>query len=106
MDTLKNKQISTLEKHIEALYSSYEKMIDILNKEMDTKEDEDGNVSVTLKDAQIKSFADGVSKAAEAADSLLDRIQEKEQQLDKLKNPDAKSEKKKEQSSPLSSRAK
>jgi hypothetical protein len=107
MDTLQIKQISTLEKHIEALYSSYEKMIDILNKEMDTTEDEDGNVSVSLKDSQVKSFADGISKAAEAADSLLERIQGKEQQLDKLKNPDSKSEKKKEQSSNhLSSRTK
>lgn len=108
MDTLlKQKQISTLETHIEALYSSYGKMIDILNKEMDTTEDENGNESVSLKDSQIKQFADGVNKAAEAADSLLERIQEKETQLEKLKNPEAKSESQQEKSdNPLNSRLK
>jgi len=90
MDTLKQKQIEILKNHIEALYSSYEKMIDILKKEMDTTTDDDGNTSVSLKDGQVKSFADGISKAAEAADNLLERIQEKEQQLEKLKNPNAK----------------
>lgn len=90
MDTLTKKQIKTLEKHIEALYSGYEKTIEILNKEMDTAEDKDGNVSVLLKDSQIKVYTEGLSKCAEAADNLLQRIQEKETELEKLKNPNKK----------------
>jgi len=93
MDTLITKQITTIEKHIEALYSSYEKMIDILNKEMDSTEDEEGKVSVSLKDSQVKNFADGINKAAETADNLLQRIQEKETQLQKIKYPNKKEEK-------------
>jgi hypothetical protein len=105
MDNLTKKQIKTIETHIEALYSGYDKTIEILNKEMDTTTDDDGNVSVSLKDAQIKIYTEGLSKCAEAADNLLQRIQEKETQLDKLKNPDKK-EVKKQDENPLSKRLK
>jgi predicted patatin/cPLA2 family phospholipase len=106
---IKNK-VDRYMRHIEALEVGYEKMLDILNKNMDKSEDEEGNETISLKDSQVKQFADGILKASETANSILLQIDEKEESLEKLRSPEkhslkkAKSEEK--ESSALNSRLK
>jgi len=91
---MEKSKIKRHERHIKALETAYEKMIDILQKDMDKKKDDNGNETVSLKDAQIKTFAEGNLKAAETANALLAQINEKEDELEKMKNPDGHKEKK------------
>ena len=100
------KKIERHERHIEALEISYEKMIQILQKPMDKQEDEDGNETVSLKDNQIKIFSEGQLRTAETANSLLAQISEKEDELEKIKNPNKKRVQKEENTSHLNSRLK
>lgn len=82
-------KIERLKNHLEALESAYSKMILLLGKDMDTKKgekDQEGDLS--LRDSQIESFAKGTLKASEAANSLLIQIEEKEDAIAKLENPE------------------
>lgn len=71
-----------LKSHITALESSYDKIISILNEDLD-KDDESGKLKI--KDSQLKTYAEGVSKLVESADDILSRIKVKNDELSKLK---------------------
>jgi len=73
-------------KHIEALTKAYDNIIDVLNQDLKKKDSKDdkSEEEFALKDAQIKTYADGILKASEAADKLLDQIRLKYIQLENL----------------------
>lgn len=74
-------------KHVEALTRAYDNVIEVLNQELkkkDSKDDDKKDEQLALKDAQIKTYADGIMKASEAADKLLDQIRLKYIQLENL----------------------
>lgn len=87
--------IEKLEEHIKSLIKGYDKLIIILNSDLKTDKDKDDQV--LLKDDKIKTFADGIVKASEGADTLLGMIKSKMEELEKLKNPKKAEEKKKKQ---------
>ena len=70
-------KINRLKKHIEALENAYKNIVFFLNQELD--KDDDGNVK--MNDDKIKTYADGISKAASTADTLLTDIEAKKTQL-------------------------
>lgn len=82
-----------LETHITALEKGYENIIEILNEDID-KNDEG---EITLKDDKIKTYADGVLKAAQTADELLSRIKAKKTELEELEQPKKNKEEPKEE---------
>jgi len=87
--TMKNeKKIERHIRHIEALNIAYEKIIVILEKDMDKIKDDDGEETITLKDGQIKIFSEGTLKASETANALLHQIGQKEDELERLRTPD------------------
>lgn len=107
MDARSNKKIKRIENHIKALDKGYEKMIDILNKDMDKKKDEEtGLEDITLKDGQVKTFADGILKASQAANEILQQINDKEDEIEKLKNPNKELTDANKSQTPLSGRTK
>ena len=71
-----------LKTHIKALEKGYENIIEILNEDVDRNDDDE----ITLKDDKIKAYADGVSKSAQTADELLERIKVKKTELEELEN--------------------
>lgn len=84
-------QIEDLENHINALRSSYDNLIEILNQPLERGEDD----TIKLKDAQKKAFAEGVQKSSDAADDLFAKIKSKKLELEELKNPTKASKQKK-----------
>lgn len=82
------KKIERHIRHIEALNIAYEKIIVILEKDMDKIKDDDGEETITLKDGQIKIFSEGTLKASETANALLHQIGQKEDELERLRTPD------------------
>jgi hypothetical protein len=66
--------------HIEGLNKSYDNVILLLNDDLE-KDDED---NVTMKDDKKKTFAEGVMKLGEASEYLLNKIKEKNEELDSL----------------------
>lgn len=73
-----------LEKHIEALEKSYDNIILMLKE--DIEKTDDGKIK--LKDSQRKVYAEGILKASETADSIIKQIKSKQQELDKIRNPE------------------
>lgn len=69
-----------LEKHIQALEKAYKNIIDVLNEDIDI---------ALLRDEKIKVYAEGQLKSADTADALLQKIKEKKEELELLKNPEA-----------------
>lgn len=72
-----------LKEHIEALENQYVSIINLLNDPLDTDE-ESGKIK--LKDSQRKVYAEGVLKIVETADSIIERIGIKKEELNKLNN--------------------
>ncbi len=72
-----------LEEHIKALEKGYDNLISILNEDIEI-DIETGKIA--LKDDKIKSYADGILKAAQASDDFLLRIKSKKTELEELEN--------------------
>ncbi|QQV91511.1 hypothetical protein M1M25_gp075 [Tenacibaculum phage Gundel_1] len=71
-----------LKDHITALEKGYDNLILILKE--DVEKDDEGKIA--LKDDKIKSYADGILKAAQASDDFLLRIKTKKTELEELEN--------------------
>lgn len=78
-----------LARHIKALDIAYENIILILEEDVEKKTDKkDGEEKIALKDAQIKTYAEGIKKAVETANYILAEIKVKQDEYDKLGVPD------------------
>lgn len=86
----KEVKLRRLKVHHKALESAYDKMITLLEKDMDTKKakEGEGEEDISLRDSQVETFAKGVLKASEAADTLFRKIEEKEEEILKLEKPE------------------
>jgi hypothetical protein len=70
-----------LTENIEAIGIAHTQMMDILKESIDLE---------NINEDKWKAVADGKGKAQDVADMLLTQLKEKEQELEKLKNPNAK----------------
>jgi len=92
------KKIKGIKDHIEALEVAYSNVIAILKRELESEfeeqeesseEEEPAPVQKKRKvsETQIKTYVTGLGEAADVADALLEKIQTKYSQLEKLENP-------------------
>lgn len=74
-------KVEKIKRHIEVLKKSYDNIVLVMDDDLEMSTDEDGNMSVALKDDKIKIFAEGVKKCAETLDFLFNEITSKEKEL-------------------------
>ena len=82
MDTTKlnEEKIKSLNRHIDALQTSYDNMISILSQDVE----KDDNDNIKLKDTQKRLFAQGTMEVAQAAQKLLEMIDTQKIKLESL----------------------
>jgi hypothetical protein len=77
-----------LKRHIKALDTAYENIITILEEDVKKESKKEGeDEKIALKDDKIKTYADGLEKAAKTANYLLTEIKTKQEELDLLNKP-------------------
>lgn len=83
-----------LKKHVEVLKKSYENIVLVMEDDIETKTDEEGKETITLKDEKIKTYAEGIKKLAETLNYLYEQIGIKEKELSDLESDTVKGERK------------
>ena len=88
IEVLDVKYKDRLIRHIKALDNAYENIIAVLEEDIKVTKKEGEADQIALKDDKIKSYADGLEKATKTANYLLEEIKLKQEELDKILNPE------------------